>query len=235
MFHFVNNYFYFYREQADFSLSATISALKYNWLPMTMYCLFNVYIKYTKLHYHQLSVWIFIGCPEIVTRGDWGAQVPKSSKVMKVPVSHVFIHHTAGAKCNSKDSCMKVARQIQNYHMNNNSKYRNFVYITREYSIKKNSTLYVLRVIYTHKENISSIKRLIYWVVSFLSCASWNMDKRTRLKNDCFSLEKICFVSFYQKMFEDNTSTTAFLFLFVTPPALYILYHISCTIYKCIL
>ncbi|GFY54473.1 peptidoglycan recognition protein 3 [Trichonephila inaurata madagascariensis] len=36
---------------------------------------------------------------------------------MALPVSHVFIHHTAGATCNNKDTCSKVARQIQNYHI----------------------------------------------------------------------------------------------------------------------
>ncbi|KAF8788034.1 Peptidoglycan-recognition protein SC2 like protein [Argiope bruennichi] len=56
-------------------------------------------------------------CPEIVTRAQWGARTGRPVPAMRVPVSHVFIHHTDGATCNSKDSCSKVARQIQNYHI----------------------------------------------------------------------------------------------------------------------
>nr|XP_042895180.1 peptidoglycan recognition protein 3 isoform X1 [Parasteatoda tepidariorum] len=58
-------------------------------------------------------------CPEIVPRAAWGARSAKST-AMKVPVTHVFIHHTAGATCNSKDTCSKLVRQVQNYHMDTN-------------------------------------------------------------------------------------------------------------------
>ncbi|GFR10182.1 peptidoglycan recognition protein 1 [Trichonephila clavata] len=56
-------------------------------------------------------------CPEIVSRAQWGARNVKSSGAMALPVSHVFIHHTAGVTCNNKDTCSRVARQIQNYHI----------------------------------------------------------------------------------------------------------------------
>ncbi|GFS32467.1 peptidoglycan recognition protein 1 [Nephila pilipes] len=56
-------------------------------------------------------------CPEIVSRAQWGARNVKSSGTMALPVSHVFIHHTAGATCNNKDTCSKITRQTQNYHL----------------------------------------------------------------------------------------------------------------------
>ncbi|GBO36903.1 hypothetical protein AVEN_69033-1, partial [Araneus ventricosus] len=62
-------------------------------------------------------------CPEIVSRAQWGARTGRPLPALTLPVSHVFIHHTDGATCNSKDSCSKVARQIQNYHIDVKSKF----------------------------------------------------------------------------------------------------------------
>ncbi|XP_035204462.1 peptidoglycan-recognition protein SC2-like [Stegodyphus dumicola] len=56
-------------------------------------------------------------CPEIVTRAAWGARPPKSRQIMRTPVEHVFIHHTDGAICDNKDTCSRVMRQTQNFHM----------------------------------------------------------------------------------------------------------------------
>jgi len=61
----------------------------------------------------------YAACPEIVTRAAWGARSARK-QVMAVPVGHVFIHHTAGATCNSKDTCSRVARQTQIFHMDTN-------------------------------------------------------------------------------------------------------------------
>ncbi|CAL1288694.1 unnamed protein product [Larinioides sclopetarius] len=56
-------------------------------------------------------------CPEIVSRAHWGARTGRPLPALRIPVSHVFIHHTDGATCDSKDSCSRVVRQIQNYHI----------------------------------------------------------------------------------------------------------------------
>ena len=59
---------------------------------------------------------------EIVSRADWNARpskvvLPSLSK----PVSMVFIHHTAGPSCTTKDECIKRVKQIQNFHMDDRS------------------------------------------------------------------------------------------------------------------
>nr|QHA25242.1 peptidoglycan recognition protein SC2 [Physocyclus mexicanus] len=58
------------------------------------------------------------GCPEIVDRKAWGARPSTNPKSMSTPVDHVFIHHTEGAECTTKDKCIETMKQIQNYHMN---------------------------------------------------------------------------------------------------------------------
>ncbi|GFT51628.1 peptidoglycan-recognition protein SB1, partial [Nephila pilipes] len=55
-------------------------------------------------------------CPEIVTRAQWGARTARPSRSLALPVNHVFIHHTDGATCSSKETCSKVIRQIQEDH-----------------------------------------------------------------------------------------------------------------------
>ncbi|CAL1288691.1 unnamed protein product [Larinioides sclopetarius] len=62
----------------------------------------------------SLAVALDAACPEIVNRAEWGAR-SGMSRALAVPVRHVFIHHTSGATCDSKDTCSKVVRQTQNY------------------------------------------------------------------------------------------------------------------------
>ncbi|XP_054713735.1 uncharacterized protein LOC129223193 [Uloborus diversus] len=59
------------------------------------------------------------GCEgvEIVSRASWGARVPKSTEKMTVPVPHLFIHHTAMNECQDFQSCARMMRAIQNFHM----------------------------------------------------------------------------------------------------------------------
>ncbi|KAG8181342.1 hypothetical protein JTE90_017509 [Oedothorax gibbosus] len=59
-------------------------------------------------------------CPEIVGRSEWGARAVKPHVQLKTSVSHVFIHHTAGRACATKQDCAKVARETQNFHINTN-------------------------------------------------------------------------------------------------------------------
>ncbi|GIY81438.1 peptidoglycan-recognition protein LB [Caerostris darwini] len=59
------------------------------------------------------------GCDdvEIVSRERWGARTSKSIEHMQTPVPHLFIHHTAMRECNDFESCSKMMRAIQNFHM----------------------------------------------------------------------------------------------------------------------
>ena len=59
----------------------------------------------------------------------WGAVSPKSSSDITGSVNKIFIHHTAGKKCMSKQWCSKDLRGIQEYHMNNpNRMYSDIAY-----------------------------------------------------------------------------------------------------------
>ncbi|CAH1797019.1 unnamed protein product, partial [Owenia fusiformis] len=58
------------------------------------------------------------GCAAIVSRAGWGARAARARSVMRTPVKMVFIHHTAGTFCNTRDSCISQAKGIQIFHMN---------------------------------------------------------------------------------------------------------------------
>ncbi|RZC37345.1 peptidoglycan-recognition protein SC2-like, partial [Asbolus verrucosus] len=59
-------------------------------------------------------------CPTIISRSEWGAKSPKSTKRLKQnPPPYVVIHHSDGAECTSLKSCKSRVNGIQNYHMNN--------------------------------------------------------------------------------------------------------------------
>ncbi|KAF4520936.1 hypothetical protein B566_EDAN008911 [Ephemera danica] len=60
------------------------------------------------------------GCPNIVSRSEWGARPPKSTTPMYNPVQYVVIHHTAGSTCTTQTSCSAEVRAIQNQHMDVN-------------------------------------------------------------------------------------------------------------------
>ncbi|CAF0718646.1 unnamed protein product [Adineta steineri] len=60
-------------------------------------------------------------CPTIVSRASWGARAAKSKTNMATPVSHVVIHHTTGATCTTKASCITKMKGFQNYHMDSNA------------------------------------------------------------------------------------------------------------------
>ncbi|XP_034311315.2 uncharacterized [Magallana gigas] len=58
-----------------------------------------------------------LGLP-ILSRDTWGAAEPKLIENMTLPVTMFFIHHTATQSCDSTDSCGKLMRAIQRFHMN---------------------------------------------------------------------------------------------------------------------
>ncbi|CAF0751633.1 unnamed protein product [Didymodactylos carnosus] len=59
-------------------------------------------------------------CPSIVSRSGWGARAAKGSTKLTTPVSHVVIHHTTGATCTAKNTCISRMKGFQNYHMDTN-------------------------------------------------------------------------------------------------------------------
>jgi N-acetylmuramoyl-L-alanine amidase len=60
------------------------------------------------------------GCPDIVTRAEWGARAPTSITYISQPVPKVFIHHTEGSSCTTQAECTAVIQAIQDYHMDVN-------------------------------------------------------------------------------------------------------------------
>ncbi|KAG8229695.1 hypothetical protein J437_LFUL015023 [Ladona fulva] len=58
-----------------------------------------------------------VECPSIVSRSVWGAREPNGTTVMTTPVEYVIVHHTATGNCSSTDSCSRILRDIQKYHM----------------------------------------------------------------------------------------------------------------------
>jgi len=62
------------------------------------------------------------GCPNIVSRAEWGARPPTSTSNIAHPIPMVFVHHTETGACNTQASCEAIVRSIQDYHMDSNGK-----------------------------------------------------------------------------------------------------------------
>ncbi|XP_043357602.1 peptidoglycan-recognition protein SC2-like [Dermochelys coriacea] len=55
--------------------------------------------------------------PPIISCSQWEAQAPRSRDPLRTLVPYVIIHHRAGNRCTSQDSCSREVRGIQSYHM----------------------------------------------------------------------------------------------------------------------
>ncbi|KAM7289289.1 peptidoglycan-recognition protein SC2-like [Ixodes scapularis] len=70
---------------------------------------------------HNAVNWESGKCAEImlVRRKDWGARESKNVDYLRTNggVTIVFYHHTEGLECNSVETCAKIIRQWQDYHM----------------------------------------------------------------------------------------------------------------------
>ncbi|XP_072180857.1 peptidoglycan recognition protein 3-like [Diadema setosum] len=62
----------------------------------------------------------FAGCPNIITREEWGARSPVAYSWLSTPTRYALVHHTAGSQCYSQSSCESTVRGIQDYHMDSN-------------------------------------------------------------------------------------------------------------------
>lgn len=58
------------------------------------------------------------GCPQIVTRAEWGARAPThyAGKLPATP-KYMFLHHGASSPCFTKEECIKKVQGYQNWHM----------------------------------------------------------------------------------------------------------------------
>jgi len=61
-----------------------------------------------------------VGCPNIVSRAEWGARPPSSTSSISHPIPMVFVHHTETGACFTQSACESIVRSIQNYHMDSN-------------------------------------------------------------------------------------------------------------------
>jgi len=57
---------------------------------------------------------------QIVTRAEWGARPADCVTKQNNPVNYMFIHHTAGASCDTQAECSAQVRAVQNLHMDSN-------------------------------------------------------------------------------------------------------------------
>ncbi|XP_071507724.1 peptidoglycan-recognition protein SC2-like [Diadema antillarum] len=62
----------------------------------------------------------FAGCPNIISREDWGARSPVAYSWLSTPTRYALVHHTAGSQCYTQTSCESAVRGIQDYHMDSN-------------------------------------------------------------------------------------------------------------------
>lgn len=70
--------------------------------------------------FHYVSA---AGCPNIVSRSEWGARSPTSITYISQPIPRVFIHHTETNSCTTQSACAAIVKSIQNYHMDSNGMY----------------------------------------------------------------------------------------------------------------
>ena len=64
---------------------------------------------------------IGIGCPNVISRAEWGARPATANVKLTASVPIVVIHHTTAANCTTKVECMARMKRIQNYHMDSQS------------------------------------------------------------------------------------------------------------------
>jgi len=61
------------------------------------------------------------GCPNIVSRSEWGARSTTVANLKKNPPTYVVIHHSANPQsCTSKAACSAMVKSFQNSHIDNN-------------------------------------------------------------------------------------------------------------------
>lgn len=66
----------------------------------------------------NFRTYIFLACPNIIGREDWGGLRPTFVEYIPSPVQNVIIHHTVTPPCFNIDDCSDRIVSMQRYHMN---------------------------------------------------------------------------------------------------------------------
>ena len=64
----------------------------------------------------------------LVTRKEWGARLPKEIASTAIPLSVVFIDHTAMGESFTPDTCASEMQRVQNAHMDENGSYYHLLF-----------------------------------------------------------------------------------------------------------
>ncbi|XP_041376612.1 peptidoglycan recognition protein 1-like [Gigantopelta aegis] len=57
------------------------------------------------------------GCPNIVTREEWGARQPISTSLLPATPQFLVVHHGATPTCKTREQCIRLVKSYQDYHM----------------------------------------------------------------------------------------------------------------------
>ncbi|KAJ8939223.1 hypothetical protein NQ318_014924 [Aromia moschata] len=77
------------------------------------------FMRDTEEDFKHVVSYFTSSCPEIITREEWNASDPVSSKALKEnPPPYVVVHHSATALCNTTEKCKRVVKGFQDYHIN---------------------------------------------------------------------------------------------------------------------
>ena len=70
-------------------------------------------VTHAPVNVQQLS-----GCPNIVTRAEWGARAPtQDAGHLPATPKYMFLHHGASTPCFTKEKCIDKVQGYQNWHM----------------------------------------------------------------------------------------------------------------------
>lgn len=154
-----------------------------------------------------LSVLLLSFCPfetlgsacdsiHFVSRQEWKAN-PSNLTDMKLPVHHVFIHHTLQEECHTKEECIKTVKTMQIFH----NVTRNFGDIGYNFIVGGDGNVYVGR---DWGKNGRHTKGMNEHSVAFSLCGDYNkklpnekMIKATKQLIQC-GLEKKVIAQDYQ-------------------------------------
>ncbi|XP_047449301.1 peptidoglycan-recognition protein SC2-like [Mugil cephalus] len=67
-----------------------------------------------------INILIFSECSAVVSRQEWGAELPRHKRTMRGSARRVIIHHTAGQSCRGLTECKRHLISIQRDHINRN-------------------------------------------------------------------------------------------------------------------
>jgi hypothetical protein len=72
----------------------------------------------------------------IINRHDWGAKAAHDHDHMNTPVTVALIHETNRQRCTTEAECIAELKEIQAFHMDNQSKVINIAHACRWFPLK---------------------------------------------------------------------------------------------------